>query len=232
MFLRISVITNCHFPLHIICCNIRTVTLSITNKTENTYIFALIDHINSTSLKLSHQTEICPHWSSDKNVIKSITVDITRGDSVAKICTYLITRQIVQVCQIRIVEHNLQRKKSWMFMKLVKNPRQPFRLDLLLGAFPPRCLDHYLRWILRWQQSIQDRNHHHWDFLHLCWICSAVAWCWKKMLGLKMNRSSNLFRTIWNEWHNLVVIKILYNFLACYFLCAYLFTIFRYIYKY
>ena len=99
-----------------------------------TYIFVLIDHIHPTSLELAHQTEVCPHRSSDKNVIKTVTVNVTSGDSVAKVCSDLISRQIVQVCQIGVVEHNLKRTKksknpelSWSSLKITLRRTFPVR---------------------------------------------------------------------------------------------------------
>ena len=72
-----------------------------------TYILILVDHVHSPSLKFSHEGEISPHGGTDKDVIKPITVDVTGGDSVAEVGTNLIPRQIVQICQVWVVEDNL-----------------------------------------------------------------------------------------------------------------------------
>ena len=60
-----------------------------------TYVFILINNINPASLELPHQCEVGPHGSSDKDVIKAISVNVTSSDGVAKICPDLIARQIV-----------------------------------------------------------------------------------------------------------------------------------------
>ena len=59
------------------------------------YILILVDNVHSTDLHLSFDGEISPHRGADKDVIKPITVDVTGGNSVAKIGTDLFSRQIV-----------------------------------------------------------------------------------------------------------------------------------------
>ena len=65
-----------------------------------TYILILVDNVHSSGLKFSHEGEIRPHGGADKDVIKPITVDVTGGDSVAEVGANLISRQIVQICQV------------------------------------------------------------------------------------------------------------------------------------
>ena len=73
-----------------------------------TYIFILIHNVHSSSLELAHHSKICPHWSSDKNVIKAVPVNVAGSDGVAKVSPNLISREIVQICQVRVVEDNLE----------------------------------------------------------------------------------------------------------------------------
>ena len=60
-----------------------------------TYVFILINNVDSASLELPHHREVRPHGRSDKDVIKAISVNVTGSDGVAKICPDLIARQIV-----------------------------------------------------------------------------------------------------------------------------------------
>ena len=72
-----------------------------------TYVFVLVDHIDSSGLKLAHGSEVSPHGSSDQNIIETISVDVASCDAISKICSDLISRQIVQIRQIVVVENNL-----------------------------------------------------------------------------------------------------------------------------
>ena len=77
-----------------------------------TYILILVDYVHSSGLKFSHEGEIRPHGGADKDVIKPITVDVTGGDSVAEVGADLISRQIVQICQVWVVEDNLTNSRN------------------------------------------------------------------------------------------------------------------------
>ena len=95
-----------NFPLHILANLLVTIDF-LPNLSDLkcqhlclTYILILVDYVHSSGLKFSHEGKIRPHGGADKDVIKPITVDVTGGDSVAEVGANLISRQIVQICQV------------------------------------------------------------------------------------------------------------------------------------
>ena len=73
------------------------------------YPVVLVHDVDSSGLVFAHDLVVGPHGGADDEVVEAVAVEVASSDRVPEVGTDLVTGQVVQVGQVRVVDEDLKR---------------------------------------------------------------------------------------------------------------------------